>query len=122
MSEQKNRWNWEVPGFEQRKSVEQDDSYSNKPVAAASALHRRYSISTTSLLQQSDSPKQVLINAKVHKLKEKLKRAKEDYLELKQEASDLQEYSNAKLDRVTRYLGFLADRARKLGKNLECGV
>ncbi|KAF5201284.1 Kinesin-like protein kin-14l [Thalictrum thalictroides] len=40
--------------------------------------------------------------------------AKEDYLELRQEASDLQEYSNAKLDRVTRYLGVLADRARKL--------
>ncbi len=33
---------------------------------------------------------------------------KEDYLELRQEASDLQEYSNAKLDRVTRYLGVLA--------------
>ncbi|KAF6142303.1 hypothetical protein GIB67_022922 [Kingdonia uniflora] len=75
MSKQKNRWNWEVPGFEPRKSVEQDDSYSNKPVASAlaSALYRRYSISATSLLQQSDSPKQVLINAKVHKLKEKLK-------------------------------------------------
>lgn len=40
---------------------------------------------------------------------------REDYLELRQEANDLREYSNAKLDRVTRYLGFLADRARKLG-------
>jgi hypothetical protein len=37
-------------------------------------------------------------------------------LELRQEASDLLEYSNAKLGRVTRYLGFLADRTRKLGK------
>jgi hypothetical protein len=35
-------------------------------------------------------------------------------LELRQEASDLLEYSNAKLGRVTRYLGFLADRTRKL--------
>lgn len=35
-------------------------------------------------------------------------------MELRQEASDLLEYSNAKLGRVTRYLGFLADRTRKL--------
>lgn len=37
-------------------------------------------------------------------------------MELRQEASDLQDYSNAKLDRVTRYLGVLADKTRKLGK------
>lgn len=43
--------------------------------------------------------------------------AREDYLELRQEASELQEYSNAKLDRVTRYLGVLADKTRKLGKD-----
>lgn len=41
---------------------------------------------------------------------------KKDYLELRQEATDLQEYSNAKIDRVTRYLGVLADKTRKLGK------
>nr|XP_048334782.1 kinesin-like protein KIN-14B isoform X2 [Ziziphus jujuba var. spinosa] len=40
--------------------------------------------------------------------------AREDYLDLRQEASELQEYSNAKLDRVTRYLGVLADKSRKL--------
>ena len=38
-------------------------------------------------------------------------------MELRQEASELQEYSNAKLDRVTRYLGVLADKSRKLGKD-----
>ena len=43
--------------------------------------------------------------------------AREDYLVLRQEASELQEYSNAKLDRVTRYLGVLADKTRKLGKD-----
>ncbi|XP_059307413.1 kinesin-like protein KIN-14B isoform X2 [Lycium ferocissimum] len=47
-------------------------------------------------------------------LKDKLKLVREDYSELRQEASDLQEYSNAKLDRVTRYLGVLADKTRKL--------
>jgi hypothetical protein len=44
--------------------------------------------------------------------------AKDDYLQLRQEASELQEYSNAKLDRVTRYLGVLAEKTRKLGKKL----
>lgn len=48
--------------------------------------------------------------------------AREDYLELRQEASELQEYSNAKLDRVTRYLGVLADKTRKLGKDLTFSV
>lgn len=41
--------------------------------------------------------------------------ARNDYLQLRQEASELQEYSNAKLDRVTRYLGVLAEKAHKLG-------
>ncbi|KAL3527541.1 hypothetical protein ACH5RR_012197, partial [Cinchona calisaya] len=39
---------------------------------------------------------------------------REDYMELRQDAIDLQEYSNAKMDRVTRYLGVLADKTRKL--------
>lgn len=41
--------------------------------------------------------------------------AREECLELRQEASDLQEYSNAKIERVTRYLGVLAEKARRLG-------
>jgi hypothetical protein len=47
-------------------------------------------------------------------LKDKVKLANKDYLALKQEAIDLQEYCFAKLDRVTRYLGVLADKTRKL--------
>ncbi|PHT64899.1 hypothetical protein T459_29324 [Capsicum annuum] len=39
---------------------------------------------------------------------------REECSELRQEASDLQEYSTAKLDRVTRYLGALADQTRQL--------
>ncbi|OIW14324.1 hypothetical protein TanjilG_21464, partial [Lupinus angustifolius] len=42
--------------------------------------------------------------------------AREDYLQLRQEACELQEYSNAKIDRVTRYLGVLAEKTRKLDK------
>jgi hypothetical protein len=41
--------------------------------------------------------------------------AREECIELRQEASDLQEYSNAKIERVTRYLGVLAEKARRLG-------
>lgn len=40
---------------------------------------------------------------------------REECLELRQEASDLQEYSNAKIERVTRYLGVLAEKAHRLG-------
>ena len=42
-------------------------------------------------------------------------------MELRQEAVDLQEYSNAKMDRLMRYLGVLADKTRKLGKWLFIG-
>ncbi|MBA0715942.1 hypothetical protein Golax_014816, partial [Gossypium laxum] len=77
---------------------------------------RRYSISAASSLASpfsSEFSKQALAS-KVLRLKDKVKLAKEDYLELRQEVNDLQEYSNAKLDRVTRYLGVLADKTRKL--------
>lgn len=106
MAEQKNRWNWEVSGFEPRK----DDD--RKP-ASSSPLLRRYSISSSSVLPHSELSKHALAS-KLQRLVDKVKLAREDYLELRQEASDLQEYSNAKLDRVTRYLGVLADKTRKL--------
>ncbi|CAH8353662.1 unnamed protein product [Eruca vesicaria subsp. sativa] len=96
-----NKWNWEVSGFEPRKSSSEETSH---------RLLRRYSISTP---HPPELPKQALAS-KVFGLKEKVKLAKEDYLELRQEATDLQEYSNAKLERVTRYLGVLAAKSRKL--------
>ncbi|KAL3614299.1 hypothetical protein CASFOL_042373 [Castilleja foliolosa] len=46
--------------------------------------------------------------------KNSLALVREDYLQLRQEAIDLQVYSSAKLDRVTRYLGVLANKTRKL--------
>ncbi|KAA8530763.1 hypothetical protein F0562_005469 [Nyssa sinensis] len=106
MAEQKNKWNWDVSGFEPRKSFEHDD---HKPASVV----RRYSISTSSILPHSELSKHAL-SSKLQRLKDKVKLAREDYMELRQEASDLQEYSNAKLDRVTRYLGVLADKTRKL--------
>ncbi|KAJ6915789.1 Kinesin-like protein KIN-14A [Populus alba x Populus x berolinensis] len=95
----RNMWNWEVAGFEPR------------PVEAEQPIVRRYSISTT---RENSEFSKLALASKVHRLKDKIKLAKEDYLELRQEASDLQEYSNAKLDRVTRYLGVLAEKTRKL--------
>ncbi|XP_015058183.1 kinesin-like protein KIN-14B [Solanum pennellii] len=115
MAEQKsnsnnNRWSWDVPGFQPRKSPEHEEYQRPPPLA------RRYSISTaaaSAIIPHSELSKHAL-NSKLLKLKDKLKLVREDYSELRQEASDLQEYSNAKLDRVTRYLGVLADRTRKL--------
>ncbi|KAK9064661.1 hypothetical protein SSX86_016043 [Deinandra increscens subsp. villosa] len=105
-----NRWNWEVSGFEPRKSpAEQSPSPS-----APAPLLRRYSISTPSIVPHSEAVYKQAIATKFHNLKDKVKHAREDYVELRQEAVDLQEYSNAKLDRVTRYLGVLAEKTRKL--------
>ncbi|CAN1216198.1 Kinesin-like protein KIN-14A [Linum perenne] len=120
MAEQKTRWNWEVSGFQPKKSsasVEADEQQQKQRVISPNV--RRFSISSTvpSVLPSrninSDFSKPSLVS-KLHRLTDKVKLAKEDYLELRQEASDLQEYSNAKLDRVTRYLGVLAEKSRKL--------
>ncbi|KAA3464127.1 kinesin-like protein KCA2 [Gossypium australe] len=113
-SSSNNRWNWEVSGFEPRRTS--PSSPEDLPRATVAPLMRRYSISAASSLASPfslDFSKQALAS-KVLRLKDKVKLAKEDYLELRQEANDLQEYSNAKLDRVTRYLGVLADKTRKL--------
>ncbi|CAH2073237.1 unnamed protein product [Thlaspi arvense] len=108
-----NRWNWEVSGFEPRKSSS-NASFEDGGHRTTGPLVRRYSISTASHPpHSSELPKQSFAS-KVFGLKEKVKLAKEDYLELRQEATDLQEYSNAKLERVTRYLGVLAKKSRKL--------
>ncbi|XP_009414028.2 kinesin-like protein KIN-14L isoform X1 [Musa acuminata AAA Group] len=107
MGEPKNRWTWDLPGFEPRKPDEGGEDRGYRPPV------RRLSVSQSSLAPRADQPKR-LIAVRLQKLKNQLKHAREDYLELRQEAADLREYSNAKLDRVTRYLGVLADRARKL--------
>lgn len=101
-----------MSGFEPRKSpTEQPPS---APAPAPAPFVRRYSISTPSILPHSELISKHSIATKLHNLKDKVKHAREDYAELRQEAIDLQEYSNAKLDRVTRYLGVLADKTRKL--------
>ncbi|KAL6225087.1 hypothetical protein ACLB2K_003939 [Fragaria x ananassa] len=113
MAEQRSKWNWEVSGFEPRKwssssstttAADNDDGYQPG---------RRYSISAATALAQSELSNQS-VASKLQKLQDKVKVAKEDYMELRQEASELSEYLNAKLERVTRYLGVLAAKTRKL--------
>ncbi|KAL0423154.1 UNVERIFIED_CONTAM: Kinesin-like protein KIN-14B [Sesamum radiatum] len=160
MGEQKgsnNRWNWEVAGFEPRRSVEQRDDYRRASVAPS--LGRRYSMSISSHSELS----QHAVSSKLMRLKDKVKRiaidrenrsgsqhysvgsvlsyqdflpitsvdlilsfeekvVREDYLQLKQEAIDLQEYSSAKLDRVTRYLGVLADKTHQAALETEARI
>ncbi|KAK7407201.1 hypothetical protein VNO78_08913 [Psophocarpus tetragonolobus] len=103
MAKQSNRWSWDITGFEPWKSPspspEQNDQIPAAPLA------RRYSTSSVSLRS---------VASKVEELSNKVKLARNDYLQLRQEASELQEYSNVKLDRVTRYLGVLAEKTHKL--------
>ncbi|EOX91954.1 Kinesin like protein for actin based chloroplast movement 1 isoform 1 [Theobroma cacao] len=113
-SNNNNRWNWEVSGFEPRQSSPSPSSPEEQRRLSAAPMMRRYSISAASLSPYSSEFSKQALASKVQRLKDKVKLAKEDYLELRQEASDLQEYSNAKLDRVTRYLGVLAEKTRKL--------
>lgn len=71
MAEQRNRWNWEVSGFEPRKSSASVEPEEQK---VAAPLVRRYSIASTSALprENSDLSKQALAS-KLQRLKDKLK-------------------------------------------------
>ncbi|GAY38789.1 hypothetical protein CUMW_039370 [Citrus unshiu] len=115
MAENKNRWNWEVSGFEPRNSSSSSLQFEREDRRPDAPVVRRYSISAASALPHSSEISKQALSTKVQRLKDEIKFVKEDYLELRQEATDLQEYSNAKIDRVTRYLGVLADKTRKLG-------
>lgn len=118
------RWSWQLPGFEKRKSFEMCDdedvendwgkavlptSYSKSP-----PLDRRYSISTMVPQAEVSRHRMTNLSAKVQKLKDRVSITQEDCLELRQQVSDLQEYSNVKISRVSRYLGVLAEKASKL--------
>ncbi|CAM6083934.1 unnamed protein product [Calypogeia fissa] len=54
------------------------------------------------------------VTNKILALRDRLSSARLECLELRQEASDLQEYSSVKITRASRYLGVLSEKARKL--------
>lgn len=101
------RWSWQVPGFGPRTPLlenqqQGDDSRLNP---------RRYSISTG---PPQDELSMSILSSKFLHLKDQVQTAHEEYLELRKEANDLQEYSNVKIARVTRYLSVLVDKAHRL--------
>lgn len=70
MAENK-RWNWEVSGFEPRKSS--SSPFEHEEYRSSAPLVRRYSISAASAVSpSSDISKQALVS-KVQRLKDKLK-------------------------------------------------
>ncbi|PAN24811.1 hypothetical protein PAHAL_4G254200 [Panicum hallii] len=111
MADMRGRWSWDVPGFEPPQPA--------TTAAAAPTAMPRAPPTAMVLRPSSGAPRAppgdgVLVADRLDQLADSVQLAREDCLELRQEASDLLEYSNAKLGRVTRYLGFLADRTRKL--------
>ncbi|KAG0494638.1 hypothetical protein HPP92_005632 [Vanilla planifolia] len=109
MAEQKSRWTWDLPVFEPRSLMERDDQRPQSP------LVKKPSLSPSSLTLRTELGRQP-VHVKLHKLLDQLKLVKQDNMVLRQEACDLREYSNAKLNRAARYLAVLADRIHKLGQ------
>ncbi|MQM06551.1 hypothetical protein Taro_039375, partial [Colocasia esculenta] len=78
MGDQKNRWTWEVPGFEPRKSFERDDRHDHallqqqRQASLPAPLLRRYSLSPASLAPQPELPRHAMAQ-KLHKLKDQVK-------------------------------------------------
>lgn len=126
-------WGWEVPTYDPRKSFEaskafdaSDDneegsptgSHKAGPTVSSTLISRRLSLPNMGMPPQpmymAQKTTVATLATKVSKLHEQISTSQEEVLELRQEASDLQEYSNAKIARITRYLGVLAEKARKL--------
>ncbi|CAM0913786.1 unnamed protein product [Alopecurus aequalis] len=109
MADARGGWSWEVPSF-------QPPPAPATPLAPPTVMPR--APPTAMAGRSSEGPPLALgfmpVADRLDQLADSVQLAREDCLELRQEASDLLEYSNAKLGRVTRYLGFLADRTRKL--------
>lgn len=78
--ENKNRWNWEVSGFEPRKTSSPSSSSSRLPFdlpedprPAVAPLLRHYSISATSVSPHSPEISKQALTTKVQRLKDKVK-------------------------------------------------
>ncbi|KAM3209107.1 hypothetical protein ACQJBY_063662 [Aegilops geniculata] len=110
MADARGGWSWDLPGFQPRTPA------AGTPLATPTAMPR--APPTAMVARSSEGAPRASgampVADRLDQLADSVQLAREDCLELRQEASDLLEYSNAKLGRVTRYLGFLADRTRKL--------
>ncbi|XP_024370737.1 kinesin-like protein KIN-14A isoform X3 [Physcomitrium patens] len=121
-------WGWGVPSYREY-GIEDEPSRREAPVfvppspSRAGRVHQSPSLAgrrhSMSAMHYPDTPKQgpsqsPSFVSKALRVKDRISRAREECIELRQEASDLQEYSNAKIERVTRYLGVLAEKARRL--------
>ncbi|KAK8455052.1 hypothetical protein SEVIR_4G075700v4 [Setaria viridis] len=115
MADTRGRWSWDVPGFEPPQPATTAAAAAG---ASAPTAMPRAPPTAMVLRPSAGAPRApagaVPVADRLDQLADSVQLAREDCLELRQEASDLLEYSNAKLGRVTRYLGFLADRTRKL--------
>ncbi|TVU12064.1 hypothetical protein EJB05_45688, partial [Eragrostis curvula] len=111
MADSRGRWSWDVPGFEPPAAAA---SAAPPPTAMPRAPPTAMVLRPAAGAPRAAASSAVPVADRLEQLADSVQLAREDCLELRQEASDLLEYSNAKLGRVTRYLGFLADRTRKL--------
>lgn len=113
MADTRGGWSWDVPGFQPAASASASAAAMPPPPTAMPRAPP-----TAMVARSSEGPPRAAgampVADRLDQLADSVQLAREDCLELRQEASDLLEYSNAKLGRVTRYLGFLADRTRKL--------
>ncbi|CAL5046787.1 unnamed protein product [Urochloa decumbens] len=113
MADTRGRWTWDVPGFEPPQPTTAAAATS-APTAMPRAPPTAMVLRPSAGAPRAPAGAVLPVADRLDQLADSVQLAREDCLELRQEASDLLEYSNAKLGRVTRYLGFLADRTRKL--------
>ncbi|CAN6202085.1 unnamed protein product [Urochloa humidicola] len=113
MADTRGRWSWDVPGFEPPQPTT-TAAATSAPTAMPRAPPTAMVIRPSAGAPRAPAGAVLPVADRLDQLADSVQLAREDCLELRQEASDLLEYSNAKLGRVTRYLGFLADRTRKL--------
>ncbi|CAN6178769.1 unnamed protein product [Urochloa humidicola] len=113
MADTRGRWSWDVPGFEPPQPTT-TAAATSAPTAMPRAPPTAMVIRPSAGAPRAPAGAALPVADRLDQLADSVQLAREDCLELRQEASDLLEYSNAKLGRVTRYLGFLADRTRKL--------
>lgn len=64
--QQKNRWSWDVLGFEPRKAVDSDDDHQKPP------LIKRYSFTSSSLPPNSHLSSNAIVKAKLNNLSHKV--------------------------------------------------